>query len=145
MGTRSNRRLSEAVLTSTHNLCFDQKYEKYLSFLCENFQFLEVKFSIYLYRRFRNVVSAAHTQCKGLFSMLRIISICICRAMRKGIFRVCASCKNADQSVKLHSLIMAFAITKTCLYNFDPLKPPFYIVKLGFTGIHYFSYFCWKI
>ena len=50
MGTRSNR-LSEAVLTSTHNLCFEQKYEKYLSFLCENFQFLEVKFSIYLYRR----------------------------------------------------------------------------------------------
>ena len=27
-------------------------------------------------------------------------------------------------------------ITKTCLYNFDPLKPHFYIVKLGFTGIH---------
>ena len=24
-------------------------------------------------------------------------------------------------------------ITKTCLYNFDPLKPHFYIVKLGFT------------
>ena len=23
---------------------------------------------------------------------------------------------------------------KTCLYNFDPLKPHFYIVKLGFTG-----------
>ena len=25
--------------------------------------------------------------------------------------------------------------TKTCLYNFDPLKPHFYIVKLGFTGV----------
>ena len=36
---------------STHNLCFEQKYEKYLSFLSENFQFLEVKFSIYLNRR----------------------------------------------------------------------------------------------
>ena len=24
-------------------------------------------------------------------------------------------------------------ITKTCLYNFDPLKPHFHIVKLGFT------------
>ena len=31
--------------------CFEQKYEKYQSFLCENFQFLEVKFSIYLNRR----------------------------------------------------------------------------------------------
>ena len=25
---------------------------------------------------------------------------------------------------------------KTCLYNFDPLKPHFYIVKLGFTGVY---------
>ena len=45
------RVLTEAVLTSTHNLCFEQKYEKYQSFLFENFQFLEVKFSIYLNRR----------------------------------------------------------------------------------------------
>ena len=36
---------------STHNLCFEQKYEKYESFLSENFQFLEVKFSTYLNRR----------------------------------------------------------------------------------------------
>ena len=35
----------EAVLTSTHNLCFEQKYEKYLTFLSEN-----VQFSIYLNR-----------------------------------------------------------------------------------------------
>ena len=27
-------------------------------------------------------------------------------------------------------------ITKTCLYNFDPLKPHCYIVKLGFTGVY---------
>ena len=26
-------------------------------------------------------------------------------------------------------------ITKTCLYNIDPLKPHFYIVKLRFTGV----------
>ena len=26
-------------------------------------------------------------------------------------------------------------ITKTRLYNFKPLKPHFYIVKLGFTGV----------
>ena len=36
---------------STHNLCFEQKYEKYQIFLSENFQFLEVNFSIYLNRR----------------------------------------------------------------------------------------------
>ena len=46
VGTRYNR-LAEAVLTSTHNLCFEQKYEKkILDFLSENFQFL-----IYLNRR----------------------------------------------------------------------------------------------
>ena len=27
-------------------------------------------------------------------------------------------------------------ITKTRLYNFDPLKPHFYIVKLEFTGVY---------
>ena len=27
-------------------------------------------------------------------------------------------------------------ITKTCLYNFDPLKPHFYVVKLRFTGVN---------
>ena len=32
---------------STHNLCFEQKYH---SFLSENSQFLEVKFSTYLNR-----------------------------------------------------------------------------------------------
>ena len=44
---------SRAVLTSTHNLCFEQKYEKYqfFFFFIENFQFLETKFSIYLNRR----------------------------------------------------------------------------------------------
>ena len=35
-------------------------------------------------------------------------------------------------------------ITKTCLYNFDPLKPQFYIVNWGLQGLHYFSYFCSK-
>ena len=35
-------------------------------------------------------------------------------------------------------------ITKTCLYNFDPLKPHFYIVKLGFTGVYIVSLFLLK-
>ena len=32
--------------------------------------------------------------------------------------------------LKLHMYI-----TKTYLYNFDPLKPHFYILKLGFAGV----------
>ena len=35
---------------STHNLCFEQKYEKYQNFLSENFHFLVIKFSVHLYR-----------------------------------------------------------------------------------------------
>ena len=50
MGTRQIH-LVKAVLTSTHNLCFELKYEKYqIFFLSENFQFLVVKFSVYLNR-----------------------------------------------------------------------------------------------
>ena len=36
---------------NTHNLCFEQKYEKYQTFLSENFRFLVVTFSIYFNRR----------------------------------------------------------------------------------------------
>ena len=32
--------------------------------------------------------------------------------------------------------ILFIIITKTCLYNFDPLQPHFYIVKLAFTGVY---------
>ena len=39
------------VLTSTHNLCFEQKCEKCQNFLSEKFQFLVVKVSVYLDRR----------------------------------------------------------------------------------------------
>ena len=35
-----------------------------------------------------------------------------------------------------------YLIAKIYLYNFDPLKPHFYRVKLGFTGVYIFSYFC---
>ena len=56
MGTRSNR-LGEVVLTSTHNLCFEHKYEKYQSFYPEIFYFFlggggwGWEFSTYLNRR----------------------------------------------------------------------------------------------
>ena len=37
---------------------------------------------------------------------------------------------------KVIFLLISYSITKTCLYNFDPLKPHFYKVKLGFTGVY---------
>ena len=63
-----------------------------------------------------------------------------------------ADSDGSDQTARKCRLIWAFAvrnwpktrcathsriiITKTYLYNFDPLKPHFYIVKLGFTGVY---------
>ena len=44
-------RLWVHVITSTHNIWFEQKYEKYKNFLSENFPFLVVKFKIYLNKR----------------------------------------------------------------------------------------------
>ena len=51
-------RIREAVLTSTNNLCFEQKYEKYQRFLSEDFKFLEIEFSIYMYLNRRVFVMA---------------------------------------------------------------------------------------
>ena len=53
-----------------------------------------------------------------------------------------------DQNTRMRRLIWAFVtrsgnegyfllgIAKTRLYNFDPLKPHFYIVKLRCTGVY---------
>ena len=38
----------------------------------------------------------------------------------------------------------SFTITKTYQYNFDPLKPHFYIVKLGFSGVYIILLFLLK-
>ena len=52
MGTRYNR-LTEAVLTCTHNLCFEEKYKKFSD---KKLQFLKLKNSLYIaWACFRNV------------------------------------------------------------------------------------------
>ena len=38
--------------------------------------------------------------------------------------------------VENFAVLFICTITKTRLHNFDPLKPHFYIVKLGFTGVY---------
>ena len=51
-------------------------------------------------------------------------------------------CKSKENYVwtpvylKLCVIPRMICITKTCLYNVDPLKPHFNIVKLGFTGVY---------
>ena len=41
-------------------------------------------------------------------------------------------------------IVYCIDITKTYLYNFDPLKPHFYVVKLGFTGVYIIFLFLLK-
>ena len=48
-----------------------------------------------------------------------------------------------DNIIILYALMLKF-ITKTYLYNFNPRKPHFYIVKLGFTGVHFVFLFLLK-
>ena len=49
---------------------------------------------------------------------------------------VTPSTDNGGQRKGAHRCVEYELITKTYLYNFDPLKPHFYIVKLGFTGVY---------
>ena len=44
-----------------------------------------------------------------------------------------------SQGRKFDQIIMI-----TCPRNEHPLTPHFYIVKMGFTGVYIFSYFCSK-
>ena len=45
---------------STHNLCFEQKYEKYQNLLSEKFHFLVVKFTVYLNRHVFVMIFCVH-------------------------------------------------------------------------------------
>ena len=58
--------VTESVLTSTHNLCFEPKYEKYQIFLSENFHVLAVKFSVYLNRYVFVMAGALERSAKQL-------------------------------------------------------------------------------
>ena len=58
---------------STHNLCFDQNYEKISKFLSENFQFLLVKFSVYLNRHVFAMM--AMQQCVAKMSLLILCDV----------------------------------------------------------------------
>ena len=53
MGTQQNR-FVEVVLTSTHNLCFEKKYEKYQNFYLKICIFRGKIFSIFEWACFRN-------------------------------------------------------------------------------------------
>ena len=54
------------------------------------------------------------------------------------------SCKLSPKETISMKCEKLFSITKTYLCNFDPLKPHFYIVKLGFKGVYIIFLFLLK-
>ena len=59
------------------------------------------------------------------------------------ICQILFSGKNKE-NVNLLSAELSQSITRTYLYNVDPLEPHFYIVKLGFTGAYIIFLFLLK-
>ena len=56
-----------------------------------------------------------------------------------GLFSIFFPMESLNMQMDMSSFYhrpMFQTITKTRLYNFDPLKPHFYIVKLEFTGVY---------
>ena len=77
---------------STHNLCSEQKYEKYQKFLSENFHFLVGKFSVYMNRHV--LIMWVYTICKGLsVSILWVIPVYF-RVLLRGIHKMKFSWRN---------------------------------------------------
>ena len=63
----------------------------------------------------------------------------------KGWMIICAFVSlSLSLSLDTHLSYSGIFITKTCLYNFDPLQPHFYIVKLGLTGVYIIFLFLLK-
>ena len=66
---------------------------------------------------------------------MRTVSLGVCGQWKPR--SACASAQS-DQGLRcqLTKSLDTTKCTKTRLYNLDPLKPHFYIVKLGFTGVY---------
>ena len=62
------------------------------------------------------------------------VCVCVCSFMKLSKYKCVCACvwgweRQREREREKES------ITKTRLYNCEPLKPYFYIVKLGFTGV----------
>ena len=109
--------------------------KNYQSFLSENVQFMVAKFSIYLNRR----VFVMYFLLKR--SPIRRDIVCRNRDKKPPDVVSLVKWPTVYPAPSIYNIL--FTSPKTYLYNFNPLKPHFYIVKPGFTGVYIiFSYFC---
>ena len=116
-----------ARLMSTHNICFYGEIRKIIpelspntpskQFLCYQTCCLEgVHHSLFITRLLGSKLN------NGDHYFYIIYTFCLDRAVFGSSFK-------GQNMLSDH-------ITRTYLYYFDPLKPHFYIVKLGFTGVY---------
>ena len=64
------------------------------------------------------------------------LKICSCNKQTIILGTLNLTDSQTDQIVRCLRMTKRLVITKTYLCYFDPLKPHFYIVKLGFTGVY---------
>ena len=58
-----------------------------------------------------------------------------CFCAEKKVLFVCVEVLRLSQPIQVMYSAVSY-IMKTCLYNFNPLKPHLYIIKLEFTGVY---------
>ena len=102
------------------------------AFLWGKFYVVENYVNIYSYI----VPSKAANICltlRGQRNLLLLIRIAKATLMIK---KVCVFLNKSERILNILVFSASSTITKPHLYNFDPFKPHFYIVKLGFTGVY---------
>ena len=121
------------IIVSSYLLTTYYCFELCLLCLCTSFFFLCAfnRFMIFF-------LQDRHLRCPIVIIVRPVVYLSVCLQIS---FLPNISLRNLYTDLYLDNIAacplhIAWIVTKTCLYNFDPLKPHFYIVKLGFTGVY---------
>ena len=89
------------------------------------------------------VLTGTHNLCFGQeyknYQSLKVLIFLVVKFSiysNRRVFIMHSICYPTTRKNTTEMTLLVYNITKTYLYNFDPLKPHFYIVKLGFTGVY---------
>ena len=126
----NDKRKFNRVLIGTHHNCSNLNYDLCCFLFSTQLWCWRWKCTTLFFR-----MHVLNTTLKHLIRALRFIPIYTSDVILNG----CTTYSN-ERNKCIITAVLAFTmsvfIMKTCLYNFDPLKPHFYIVKLGFTGVY---------
>ena len=101
------------------------------------------EFLYYVYDLLRSkVIQKVHVLCKqitNIYALEYAIQDCL-----QSVFTMYHFVSRGEQQHYSGEFFIVRNITKTRRYNIDPLKPHFYVIKLGFTGYTLFFLFLLK-